>query len=79
MRRKRCKTQVQGTSPMALLTKLLDVEEPGLSRWPWTLEHAGSNPAIQTGTNRADGRVKEPPIENFGNCPYNLTAKVLYF
>lgn len=26
----------------------LDVEEPGLSRWPWTLEHAGSNPAIQT-------------------------------
>ena len=57
----------------------LDVEEPGLSRWPWTLEHAGSNPAIQTGTNRADGRVKVPPIENFGNCPYNLTAKVLYF
>lgn len=48
MRRKRCKTQVQGTSPMALLTKLLDVEESGLSRWPWTLEHAGSNPAIQT-------------------------------
>ena len=26
----------------------LVVEEPGLSRWPWTLEHAGSNPAIQT-------------------------------
>lgn len=26
----------------------LVVEEPGLSRWPWTLEHAGSNPAYQT-------------------------------
>ncbi len=48
MRRKRCKTQAQGTSPMALLTKLLVVEEPGLSRWPWTLEHASSNLAYQT-------------------------------
>ena len=37
------------------------VEESGLSRWPWTLEYAGSNPAYPT------------------NCPYNLTAKVLYF
>ena len=24
------------------------VEESGLSRWPWTLEHAGSNPAYPT-------------------------------
>ena len=57
----------------------LDVEEPGLSRWPWTLEHAGSNPAIQTTTNRADGRVKVPPIENFGNCPLGFKVKHLAF
>ena len=57
----------------------LDVEEPGLSRWPWTLEHAGSNPAIQTSTSRVDGRVKVPLPRKSTNCPYNLTAKVLYF
>jgi hypothetical protein len=34
------------------------VEESGLSRWPWTLEHAGSNPAYPTSTKGADGRVK---------------------
>ena len=38
----------------------------------WTEEYVGSNPAYQTITNRADGRVKEPPIENFGNTPSKL-------
>ena len=37
-----------GSNPDKPSNLLLDVEEPGLSRWPWTLEHAGSNPAIQT-------------------------------
>ena len=67
-----------GSNPSKPTNKRV-VEESGLSRWPWTLEHAGSNPAYPTITSRVDGRVKVPPIENFGNCPYNLTAKVLYF
>jgi hypothetical protein len=66
MRRKRCKTQVQGNQPdgfayeyyssfemgefyfKKIIPSPLVVEESGLSRWPWTLEHAGSNPAYQT-------------------------------
>lgn len=47
----------------------LDVEEPGLSRWPWTLEHAGSNPAIQTTTSRVDGRVKVPLPRKSATAP----------
>ena len=47
----------------------LDVEEPGLSRWPWTLEHAGSNPAIQTSTSRVDGRVKVPLPRKSATAP----------
>ena len=38
----------RGSIPRRPTNLFLDVEEPGLSRWPWTLEHAGSNPAIQT-------------------------------
>ena len=37
-----------GSNPDKPSNLFLDVEEPGLSRWPWTLEHAGSNPATQT-------------------------------
>ena len=45
------------------------VEESGLSRWPWTLEHAGSNPAIQTSTSRVDGRVKVPLPRKSATAP----------
>ena len=38
----------RGSIPRRPTNLFLDVEEPGLSRWPWTLEYAGSNPAIQT-------------------------------
>ena len=58
-----------GSNPDKPSNLFLDVEEPGLSRWPWTLEHAGSNPAIQTTTSRVDGRVKVPLPRKSATAP----------
>ena len=50
----------------------LVVEESGLSRWPWTLEHAGSNPAYQTGTSRCRRLCKDAATKKVDKLPSRL-------